>query len=255
MKMLDLHPEKQEVVLLLPPMLATAQMMKTLLADPMGGAYRFLIPDLSGHGEAADALYPGAAQEAAAIAAYLHAQGIEKIQLAFGASLGSAVLMALLQQPGLSFERLFLEGSSFYEHADLLTRILRPILIKKHRIAAAHPDLAVKKIGMLYGDSVKAIMAGQMIGISEQSLAQIVYDCGHVCPPKLSPEQQKNTVFAYGEKDSDLKIARKRIPQLYPDAQLIVWPGEGHCMKITKDSARYAAMLKGFIDGRAPQRG
>ena len=57
MKMLDVNSEKNKVVLLVHPMLSSAQGIKQLLSDQMGNEYRYLIPDLSAHGEAATIPY------------------------------------------------------------------------------------------------------------------------------------------------------------------------------------------------------
>ena len=66
--------------------------------------------------------------------------------------------------------------------------------------------------------------------------------------PELSPEMQKRCVFAYGEKDSDLKQCRKLLPKKYPGAALKVWPGYAHCGKMTAESQNYAAMLKQILE-------
>ena len=104
-------------------------------------------------------------------------------------------------------------------------------------------------MAQLYGEDVKEIMAKQMIAISETSLINVVHDCAYVNLPALTPEQQKNTVFAYGEKDADLKLARKICPRQYPQAKLMVWPGRGHCTHITEAPVQYASMLKAFLNG------
>ena len=59
---------------------------------------------------------------------------------------------------------------------------------------------------------------------------------------------QRRCVFAYGEKDSDLKECRKVLPAAYPGAKLEVWPGCAHCGRMTADSENYAAMLKGYLE-------
>ena len=66
--------------------------------------------------------------------------------------------------------------------------------------------------------------------------------------PELSPELQRRCVFAYGEKDSDLKECKKVLPAKYPGAELKVWPGYAHCGKMTADPEQYAAMLKQFME-------
>ena len=122
-------------------------------------------------------------------------------------------------------------------------------MVAKHRKAQAKPEIAVQKMAQLYGENVKQIMAKQMIAISETSLVNVVHDCSYVNLPTLTPEQQKNTVFAYGEKDADLKIARKICSKQYPQAKLMVWSGSGHCTHITEAPVQYASMLKAFING------
>ena len=247
MKMHDIHPDKQEAVLLLHPMLASAQMMEILLAEPMGNEYRYLIPDFSGHGDAQDQTYRNARSEALQIAAYLREHQITTIQLAFGASMGGVVLMELFHVERITIQRAFFEGTSFYEHADFLSWCLKHVFLKKHRRAAARPELAVEKIGQLYGDRVKEIMGRQMVAMDEESLCNVVYDCGHVHLPPLTITQQKNCVFAYGEKDGNIRKVRKRLPREYPCTRLVVWPGCSHCTRITEKPEEYAAMLKAFL--------
>ncbi len=249
MKIQDIHTEQENVVLLLHPMLATAQMMQMLLAEPMGDGFRYIIPDFSGHGEAADSDYESAAQEARQLSEYLKKQKIGKIQLAFGASMGGVVLMKLLQDPDIQIDRLFFEGASMYTGAGGLNFMMKRIMLAKHRKAQAKPEIAVQKMAQLYGEQVKQIMASQMIGISEKSLVNVVHDCAYVELPALSPEQQKNTVFAYGEKDGDLKQAKKVCSRRYPQAQFKVWPGRGHCTYVTEDPAQYAEMLRAYLKG------
>ena len=249
MKNHDIHPEQEKVVLLLHPMLPNAQMMKELLANSMGNDYRYLIPDFSGHGEAADSDYESAAKEAACLSSYMKNHNIQHIHLAFGASMGAVVLMELLHDPDLKFDHLFFEGASMYTNAGFLNFMMKRIMVAKHRKAQANPEIAVQKMGQLYGEKVKQIMAEQMIAISETSLVNVVHDCAYVNLPVLTPEQQKNTVFAYGEKDADLKIARKICCTHYPYSKLKVWPGSGHCTRITEEPVQYASMLKSFING------
>ena len=136
-----------------------------------------------------------------------------------------------------------------YANAGFLNFMMKHIMVAKHRKAQANPAIAVQKIAQLYGETVNKIMEKQMVDISETSLVNVVHDCAYVNLPTLTPEQQKNTVFAYGEKDADLKLARKICPKQYPQAKLMVWPGRGHCTHSTEAPARYSSMLKAFING------
>ena len=247
MRMYDVNPENEMVILLIHPMLATGKLLQELLAEPMGKEYRYLIPDLSGHGEEITRTYESAKSEAEQIKLYMEQQGISKIKLAFGASLGAVVLMELLQKQEVQIEHLFFEGVSMFENANILTGILKKKFLGKHMKSQKNPVYTIEKMGELYGERAKKTMAEHLMNITEESLQNIIYDCGHVHLPKLSEEQQKKCVFAFGDKDKNLLIAKKKIKKHYPEAELRVWPDCGHCMRLTKNPEGYAKMLKAEI--------
>ncbi len=247
MVMHDINSKQQKVILLIHPMLSAAEGMKTFIADYLGGEYRYLIPDLSAHGDSAGDTYQSAALEAKAIHDYLQNRNLLEIQLGFGASLGGVVLFELLKYTDLHFEHIFFEGVSFYEHAAMQNFVLRKAFIGKHRKAVANPQLAVKKMGEIYGEKAAGFMAKHFIAMNEDSIKNIVYDCTYVNLPELSEAVQKKCIFAFGEKDSDLKQARKIQPAKYPHAELKIWPGYDHCVKMTADSQNYTDMLKTFL--------
>jgi len=47
----ELEKEKKKVILLIHPMLSSAKGMKEEIVDRIGGDYRYILPDLSAHGE------------------------------------------------------------------------------------------------------------------------------------------------------------------------------------------------------------
>lgn len=53
MKIHGINPEKTDMILLIHPMVVTEELMDILLAKPPSDQYRYLIPDIAGHGEAA----------------------------------------------------------------------------------------------------------------------------------------------------------------------------------------------------------
>ena len=234
-------------VLLIHPMLSSASGIKIAVADHMGAGLRFLAPDLSAHGDEASAPYVSAANEAAAIHSWLVEHDATHLTLTFGASLGGVVLFELLRFPDLSFDRVFVEGVSFYSGGPVARAggaVLGRIMITKHRKAVRDPEAGVRKLARLYGEEVARPMAERLAIMSEESIQAIVRDCSRVALPRLSPDVQRRCTFAYGEKDSDLRLARRAVPRLYPGAELVVWPGWGHCERMSRDSRAYGAMLR-----------
>jgi len=256
MKMHVYEPGEEETptILIIHPMLSSASSMKAALCDHMGPGLRFLVPDLSAHGDEASASYVSAASEAAAIHEWLASRGLSRLSLGFGASLGGVILFELLRFPDLSFDRLFIEGVSFYSGGPVARvggSILSRVMVAKHRKAVRDPKAGARKLARLYGEETARSMVASFAAMNEDSVRSIVHDCSHVSLPPLSPTTQRRCTFAYGDKDSDLRLARRVIPRLYPQAELRIWPGSGHCEHMSRDSVTYGAMLRGLVvEGR-----
>ena len=246
------YGDDSPTVLLVHPMLSSASRMKAAVADHMGSGLRFLIPDLSAHGDEAGAPYVSAASEAAAIHEWLASNGVHRLSMGFAASLGGVVFFELLRFPDLSFDRLFIEGVSFYSGGPISRAggaILSRIMVAKHHKAVRDPEAGVRKLARLIGEEVASPMAESLAVMSEGSIRAIVRDCSRVTLPHLSPDVQRRCTFAYGQKDSDLRLARRTVPRLYPGAELVVWPGWGHCGRMSRDSRAYGAMLRNVALG------
>ena len=173
--------------------------------------------------------------------------GCTNLQLGFGASLGGVVLFELLKYEDLTFDHIFFEGVSFYEHAPLLCFALTRVFLSKHRKAVKDPELSKRKMSAIYGNIAGPAMAKRFIAMNEESIRGIIHDCAYVRLPDLSEGMQRRCVFAYGEKDSDLKQCKKLLPIKDPHAELKIWPGYAHCGRMTADPESYSAMLKSYI--------
>lgn len=239
----DLYPEKSKVMLLIHPMLASSESMRRYLVEnilKMTDDYRYIIPDLSGHGEAMNEVYVSAAEEARILTQYLLEHGITKIDLGFAASLGGVVLFEILNRCDIKFRRLFFEGVSFYENAKLGGFLMTKIMLMKQKKGLKDPKLAVRKMSKMFGGQAGEVMAERFLKMDPRSIKNIVRDCSNVRLPKMDAEMQRSCVFSYGEKDSDLRLAKRKIPKMYPEAKLVVDEEYGHCEKMVKDAEGYA---------------
>ena len=240
--------------LIIHPMLSSASSMKAALCDHMGRGLRFLVPDLSAHGDEASAPYVSAAAEAASIHEWLTSHGVRRLSLGFGVSLGGVILFELLRFPDIVFDRLFIEGGASTRAAPWPVSagaVLSRVMVAKHLKAMRNPEAGAQKLARLYGEEAAHSMVGSFAAMSEESIRAIVRDCSHVSLPPLSPTTQRHCTFAYGEKDSDLRLARRVILRLYPEAKLRIWPVWGHCERMSRNSVAYRTMLRGLVtEGR-----
>lgn len=248
MKLHERNETAPIAALLIHPMLSSAEGLEQCVTKYWGSEVRCFLPDLSAHGEASGETYQSASLEARAIHDALVQRGCTHFALGFGASLGGVVLFELLKYDDLTFDHVFFEGVSFYERAPLLCFSLTRVFLSKHRKAVRDPELSKRKMSAIYGETAGPAMARRFISMNEASIRAIIHDCGYVALPNLTMDVQKRCVFAYGEKDSDLRQCRKILPAKYPGAKLTVWPGYAHCGKMTADSESYAAMLRKIME-------
>ena len=244
----DLYPEKSKVMLLIHPMLASSESMRRYLVENIlkeTNEYRFIIPDLSGHGEAAGEIYESAAEEARVLVQYLLERGLSEVDLGFAVSLGGVVLFEILNRRKIKFRRLFFEGVSFYENAKLGGFLMTKIMLVKQKKGLKNPKLAVRKMSKMFGSQAGVVMAERFLKMDPLSIKNIVRDCSNVRLPKMDAETQRSCVFSYGKKDSDLRLAKRKIPKMYPDVKLVVDKGYGHCEKMVKDAEGYVRRVIG----------
>ena len=235
-------------MLLIHPMLASSEPMRRYLVENIlkeTNEYRFIIPDLSGHGEAMIEVYVSAAEEARILTQYLLEHGVTKIDLGFAASLGGVVLFEILNRRKIKFRRLFFEGVSFYENAKLGGFLMTKIMLAKQKKGLKNPKVAVEKMSRMFGSQAGEVMAERFLKMDPLSIKNIVRDCSNVRLPKMDAEIQKSCVFSYGKKDSDLRLARRKIPKMYLDVKLVVDEGYGHCERMVKDAEGYARGVMG----------
>ena len=119
MKALDLNSENKRTILLIHPMLSSAEGMKILLADNLGNDLRYIIPDLSAHGRSANKTYHTSKEEAEEIYNYLKAHEIMELELAYGASLGGVVLLQLLRHKDIKIKKVC-ESSNVFPNISIL---------------------------------------------------------------------------------------------------------------------------------------
>ena len=243
MKMHDLGNPDGECVLLIHPMSASYEVMHAwfagLIAD---GKYRVLVPDLSAHGEDAGP-YASAAADAAAIADWLARQGIRRIALGYGASLGAITLFSLLGTDSVEIGLAWLEGMSFYERGSLMEHMVFCMTASEQRRYRNDPSRALRELSDLYGLETGALMAQSYPRISPEDTKRMVHACFSVKLPPLAEEAQRRLVFSFGSKDAQYARAKRILPVRYPAAKVLVWDGFGHCAYPATHSEAFTAKL------------
>ena len=169
------------------------------------------------------------------------------IKMAFGASLGGGVLFELVKDKNLHIQKLFFEGTSFFENAGLISKMLGHVFLSKQKKARQDPQVVISQVAKRYGKYAK-LLVDTLVSMDKQSIRNIVYDCGHIRLPRLLEDRQKEVIFSYGDKDPNLGHAKRSIKKHYPKAEIKIWQGYGHCEEMTQNTEAYLTFVKEFLD-------
>lgn len=246
MKFLDINNENKNVVLLIHPISFTPEEMKKMVADKLPSEYRYIMPELSGHGSSTDK-FESAESEAEKIAELLLQNNIEEIDLAFAPSLGGAILLNLLNDKRLNIKKCIFEGCSLAQKARFLEMIVRKTVLGYHKKSKKDRNFALQFVAKETGAELAEVIADTFIGLDEGSIKNIIHTCAFVKIPDLSKEDQKKCIFCYGSKDYNLKDAKKIMPRRLEESKLKIWEGYNHCERIAKDNEAYCKFLESEI--------
>ncbi len=247
MKMHIINKGKEKKILCLHPIFSNAKSMEKVFVDLIHKDAELLIPDFNGHGTLMDQDYSCAKEEARMLSNYLVMNQIHTIDFAYGASLGARILLELLKSTDITFHSIYFEGASLFHDAKTIRLLLTKNLMKKQKKGKKNKAELVKEFSAIYGNDFADEMATTLISSSEESLRHYAYDLTHVDLPKFEKESQKKCIFAYGEKDPNLKEAQKVLSKNYPYAEIKIWKGYQHCQRMTKDRIAYCKEFESYL--------
>ena len=244
MKMHIIGDAAKEKLLLIHPMSGSHKVMELWFSGlTEENEYCFLMPDLSAHGEDR-ASYVSAASDERAIKDWLIRHECQRIRLGYGASLGAITLFRLMDDSDLHFDRMWLEGMSFYERSPLMARMVYGMTVREQKKYRNDPELAEKELNALYGEDTGRIMAASYPHFSEKDTRAMVNACFSVQLPELPEEAQERVTFSFGSKDAQYGRAKKLLQKRYPVSQARIWDGYRHCEYPAKRSLEFLNELQ-----------
>lgn len=237
--------ESMPKILGLHPMMSNGESM-LYLAGSLRERYCVIAPDLTGQGEDTGT-FASAEAEARTLHDWLLEKGWTKLELVYGASLGSAVALELMAMPDLEVGTAVFDGCPLYRNAPFLKWVMTTVFLKKHRKAIRVPELATERMTKMYGTQNGPQMAKSFLRMSEGSIRGIVAACARCSFHRYPDALEQRLHFEYGSKDMDLNEAKKNLPRYYPKATLTVREGYGHCQYISSMGEAYSDVLEQYM--------
>ena len=238
------------VIILLHPMGITGEKMYEVVGSKFGGKYYFITPDMGGHGSEKRS-FRSAKAEASALHNYLQRKGLTQIRLLYGASLGCAVSLHLLQYGDLKIEYIYLDGAPVARLGFVMRKIFAPVLVWQQDMIIKNREKGISDFVKRYGRDIAEHMADSFLAFDKESILHIGRDCVVGNTPDISREVQKRISFDWGEKELYTKTSMPLVKKLWPDAEVIVRPGMEHCEAMAQDPD-YAGNIEKRITGKRP---
>ncbi len=231
-----------KVILILHPILANHK-CAVELSRYLGAECRFIIPDLSGHGAEIENDFISASDEADKIETYLKAEGIDKLEMIIGLSMGCLVAIELYSRNTDRVNKVVLEGAPLYRYGALFTAVATKMYLNMQKKTISDRSAIESEFSKSFGKEIGKEMAEDFPKMSNATIKNCAKTCAKFSFPKIEKTAQKKMFFRYGGKDSNYKAGVKRTWKYYPDAELIKEEGFDHCEFPLKQPKEFVASI------------
>ena len=232
-------------VIILHPMGITGTKMYEVVGQKLGD-YCVIAPDMGNHAsEKRD--FRSARAEAAALHDYLVKSGRMKIKLLYGASLGAAVALKMLDYTDLEIENLYLDGAPVARLGLVMLNIFAPVLVWQKNMIVKNREKGISDFVKRYGRDIAEHMADTFLQFNKTGIRNIGNACVVGNPPLLTEDMQKRIWFDWGEKELYTKTSKPLVEKLYPNIHIIVREGYEHCEYMMKENDDYIRNIQRII--------
>ena len=232
---------KNPAVVLIHPMLFTGRQMIDLLGKKIPGPHYIIAPDQAGHGEDDGAYAPEA--DAAELRRFLLEKGITEVESLYGASMGGVISLRLLALGGVHYRTVRMEGIPLAKAEAVrgLKSALSLLFVRQK--ARKDPASMAKLLVPACGEEIARGMAEQMARMRLGNFCRIQRACLAGSAVPLEASVCDRMTFEWGEKEINCGQGKPLAGRLYPWAEVVVLPGQGHCTRLAKEPEKVAADL------------
>ena len=198
--------------------------------------YHVIIVGLDGFDDKENTTYPGFEGEANRLSTYIKTELDGRLDILFGESLGCGPAVFLSKDDSVQIGRMVLSGPEYMSYG-IFNRPLIKIMPKRsakiiNSLKGKNPKAPfyLKKVLARDENSMKKIFEKMSLCATEDSI-RVTWEWGLKMYSILKswPPQTKTRVSVwYGEKEHNMKKARKELHRLYPDMQENCFAGFGH---------------------------
>ena len=144
--------KEASIVVILHPMGITGEKMYEVIGQKLGD-HCVIAPDMGDHGSE-KRVFRSARAEVAALHDYLIKSKNNKIKLLYGASLGAAVALKMLDYSDLEIENVYLDGAPVARLGMIMRNIFSPVLVWQKNMIVKNREKGITDFVERYGRNI-----------------------------------------------------------------------------------------------------
>jgi esterase/lipase len=229
------------------------------LYDKWKKEFYIIVPDYNGHYEGST--FSTRQNEAHEIVEYIKEQGIQRIKMVYGQSMGAEIAIELIHQlleAGVTVDKGFFDGAPCIK----LSKAYKALMYYKfkslvHMLKDKTPEdmLQIKFLKKFTNGDTESlrIMTEPIIAASKFITDESIKNENECCYtfdfPKFDEGYQKNLCFFYAKEEKAYRTCIKGVKKAYPYANYKVVSGYGHLTYSAKNTEKYTVIVRKFING------
>lgn len=220
--------------------------------------FYIIVPTYNGHYKNSKN-FTSRQEEAREIYQYIKDNGIRKIKMIYGQSMGCEIGMELLSQlneNNIKVEKVLFDGGPFIKLSKAYKTLMyfkfktMINMFKEKDIEEALNMKIVKKFSNGDSNSLKS-MIESVIKVAPYLTKTSIKNENECCYtfdfPTMSDEMQKNIYFFYGSEEKAYKTCYKGVKKAYPNANFKIVNGYGHLTYLGNHIEEYLDMIRQIV--------
>jgi hypothetical protein len=249
--------KENPVVIMLSGSFCPGECMKYLY-DIWKKEFYIIVPDYNGHYQGST--FSTRQNEAQEIVEYSKEQGITRIKMVYGQSMGAEIAIELIHQlleAGIAVDKGFFDGAPCIKLSKAYKAFMYykfKTLIHTLKDKNAEDVAQIKFLNKFTNGDTESlrIMMEPTIAVSKFITDESIKNENECCYtfdfPEFNEDYQKNLCFFYAREEKAYRTCIKGVKKAYPNANYKVVSGYGHMTYSAKNTEKYTAMIRKFIN-------
>ena len=252
MRIQTLGDSQNPVIVMLPGSFCKSESLKYLY-ERLTADHYVILPEYNGHYE--NSTFTTRQNEAKEIREYIQKNGIDRIKMLYGQSMGAEVTIELFHQllgANIEVDHCFLDGapctklSPAYKKVMYLKFKTMINMLRKKDIDSILNGKIIRKIS--HGDTealrpMLEALAAQASVLTNETIKNETECCYTFDFPAFDETAQKKMHFLYGSGEKAYRLCCDGVKKAYPLAEYTVMEGYGHLTYSIKETDAYLELL------------